>query len=71
MCVCVCTCAHMHGVMFPLVCKKKFKKDKPEAVKNGIQKGKWGEGISLGIRGLRKHLSLICETCSVFAYFKN
>ena len=57
-CVCVCICARAHawGHKHPLVCKKKFKKDKPETAKNGIQKGKSGGRNKSGNKGTEKTL---------------
>lgn len=56
--VCVCICAHAHtwGHKHPLVCKKKFKKDKPEAAKNRIQKGKRRRRNKSGNKGTEKTL---------------
>ena len=55
-CVCVHVYTHAWGHKHPLVCKKKLKKDKPEAVKNGIQKGKMGRRNKSGNKGTEKTL---------------
>ena len=56
MCVCICAHAHTWGHKHPLVCKKKFKKDKPEAAKNRIQKGKRRRRNKSGNKGTEKTL---------------
>ena len=70
--MCVCVCARTWGHKHPLVCKKKFKKDKTEAAKNGIQKGKRGRRNKARNKGTERTLQVLtCETCKYFVYFKN